>query len=98
MARKLKEAPKPSRITKSHFLQIPSEATEEDPFMSKHLDALSAWHEEADKMRDSRILPDGEDMQVNFSEQVVELLEEMVESGVLDPRTGWLSQMVSYST
>ncbi|XP_050714690.1 uncharacterized protein LOC126997564 [Eriocheir sinensis] len=78
--------------------KIPSEATEEDPFMSKHLDALSAWHEEADKMRDSRILPDGEDMQVNFSEQVVELLEEMVESGVLDPRTGWLSQMVSNST
>ncbi|XP_050714691.1 uncharacterized protein LOC126997565 [Eriocheir sinensis] len=72
--------------------RIPSEATEEDPFMSKHLDALSAWHEEADIMRDSRILPDGEDMQVNFSEQVVELLEDLVDSGVLDPRTGWLGK------
>lgn len=61
--------------------------------MSKHLDALSVWHEEADKMRESRLLPLGEEtIQVNFSEQVVELLEEMVDSGILDPRSGWLAQ------
>lgn len=66
---------------------------EKELFMRKYLDSLSAWQEEADKMWESRLLPFGEDtIQVNFREQVEELLEEMVYNGVLDPRTGWLGQ------
>lgn len=64
--------------------------------MSKHLEALSFWHQESEMMRTSRILlPDENTTQVNFSEQVVEILEDLMDTGVLDARTGWLSEMHS---
>lgn len=68
------------------------EETEEETFMSKHLDSLSTWHEEAEKMRELRFLSPNEDMQINYSKQVVEILESMVDSGAFDVRSGWLGQ------
>lgn len=76
------------------YFQIPSDEEEEIGFMRRHLDAISFWIEEVEKMSQIRLLPFNKepDVQENLGEQVVEVLEELMESGVLDARTGWLGK------
>ncbi|XP_045111198.1 uncharacterized protein LOC123504602 [Portunus trituberculatus] len=74
--------------------RLPAEEVEEVSFVRQHLDALSFWHEESEKMAQARLTPSSEtnDIQEKLREQVVELLEELVETGVMDARTGWLAE------
>ncbi|XP_063873425.1 uncharacterized protein LOC135107469 [Scylla paramamosain] len=74
--------------------RVPSEEVEEVGFVRQHLNALSFWHEESEKMLQMRLTPDSETntIQEKLREEVVELLEEMVDTSVMDARTGWLSE------
>ena len=62
--------------------------------MRQHLDALSFWHEESEKMSEARLLPftNAPDSHENLREQVVDILDELMEAGTLDARTGWLQE------
>ncbi|KAG0720453.1 hypothetical protein GWK47_048488 [Chionoecetes opilio] len=70
---------------------IASEEVEQTGFMRQHLDALSFWYDEAEKMSEARILPFTQEPNLleTQAEQIVELLEDLVDSNVLDARTGW---------
>ncbi|XP_071538839.1 uncharacterized protein [Panulirus ornatus] len=67
---------------------------ESDDTMNVHLEALSHWHEEAEKMRQSRILPMAAH-EVNIEslvrEQVVDMMENLVQEELMDIRHGWMA-------
>lgn len=67
---------------------------QEVSFVRLHLDALSFWHEESEKMLRIRFTPinEGNTIQDELRKEVVELLEQLVEDEVLDARTGWLAE------
>lgn len=71
------------------------QAEETSDAMSLHLEALSHWHQEAEKMRQQRVDPAAAVDEVNVvalaHEQVVELLDDLVQDYLLDIRQGWIA-------
>ncbi|XP_047496347.1 uncharacterized protein LOC125043985 isoform X1 [Penaeus chinensis] len=96
-------------ITSFHGLQglaqpwrvsLPQVPTEEAPELVEsgelalHLEALQLWHDEAELLRESRVLPPGVDDQINLEAetrgQVKDLMETLIEEEILDVRRGWV--------
>jgi len=62
--------------------------------LALHLEALQRWHDEAELLREVRVLPPGVDDQINLEAetrgQVKDLMESLIEEEILDIRRGWV--------
>ncbi|XP_047496573.1 uncharacterized protein LOC125044166 [Penaeus chinensis] len=65
--------------------------------LALHLEALQRWHDEAELLREARVLPPGADDQINLDaetrDQVKDLMETLIEEEILDVRRGWASPL-----
>nr|XP_027235821.1 uncharacterized protein LOC113827124 [Penaeus vannamei] len=91
-------------ITSFHGLQglaqpwrVPTEEAPElveSGELALHLEALQRWHDEAELLREVRVLPPGVDDQINLEAetrgQVKDLMESLIEEEILDIRRGWV--------
>ncbi|XP_027227273.2 uncharacterized protein [Penaeus vannamei] len=91
-------------ITSFHGLQglaqpwrVPTEEAPElveSGELALHLEALQRWHDEAELLREVRVLPPGVDDQINLEAetrgQVKDLMESLIEEEILDFRRGWV--------
>ncbi|XP_063614179.1 uncharacterized protein LOC134787350 [Penaeus indicus] len=91
-------------ITSFHGLQglaqpwrVPTEEAPElveSGELALHLEALQRWHDEAELLREARVLPPGVDDQINLEaenrDQVKDLMETLIEEDILDVRRGWV--------
>ncbi|XP_047496462.1 uncharacterized protein LOC125044061 [Penaeus chinensis] len=91
-------------ITSFHGLQglaqpwrVPTEEAPElveSGELALHLEALQRWHDEAELLREARVLPPGVDDQINLEaetrDQVKDLMETLIEEEILDVRRGWV--------
>ncbi|XP_063873439.1 uncharacterized protein LOC135107477 [Scylla paramamosain] len=70
--------------------RIQAEEMEDIDFVRHHLEVLSFWHDEAEKMSQTKLSPSSPEQNVQgvLREQIVELMEQLMDEGAVDARTG----------
>ncbi|KAG7175212.1 uncharacterized protein LOC121858441 [Homarus americanus] len=72
------------------------EEVEEDERTSLHLEALQRWQDEAQRLRELKILPEnlasGAQVDSSPCEVVRDLLETLIDEDLIDPRRSWVAK------